>query len=180
LKNSITKNKRFNYVAFLFLVLITALVVTACGSNSNGDGSADDSQDPKNDSKNPTFQTNYEISGMGVITSPSEHFGTSLVLNNLSMTGGDFYFHDTSARLEFRGSTITSISLTNKTVTIIADGELQELNGTYAGGYLIELTIVDDDVDMFGIKITYPDTSTYNLGLYAIDMVNGNFTVTPL
>ena len=180
MNSSIEKNKYLNYAALLFLVLLLALGSAACGSSTNGDGSADDSQDPKNDSKNPTFQTNYEISGMGVITSPSEHFGTSLVLNNLSMTGGDFYFIDLSARLEFRGSTITSISLTNKTVTIIADAELQELNGTYASGYLIELTIVDDDVDMFGIKITYPDTSTYNLGPYAIDMVNGNFTVTPL
>jgi hypothetical protein len=180
MKDSITKSKQVQNAASLFLVLIVALVVTACGSSSNGNGSSDDSQDPKNDSKNPTFQTNYEISGMGVITSPSEHVGTSLLLNNVSMTGGDFYFNDTPARLEFRGSAITSISLTGKTVTIIADAELQQLNGTYTGGYLIELTIVDDDVDMFGIKITYPDTSTHTVGPYAIDMVNGNFTVTPL
>ena len=112
MKNSITKNKRLHYAAFLFLVLITALVVTACGSNTNGDGSADNSQEPKNDSKNPTFQTNYEISGFGVISTPGDNFGTFLEIDNVTLTGGEFSFSDWMNRVDF-----TSMAKQNSIVT---------------------------------------------------------------
>jgi len=170
MKKSLAKNKNFNYVAFLLLVLLLSISLAACGSTTVED---------LNNIVNPQ-DNNYEISGYGEISLPLE-LPKTIVINNLSLTGGDFYFHDLDKRLQFRGSTVNSIAVSGNTITIFASGELQEATDvSYSGGYSIEITIVDDNVDMFSIEIALPDGSTYNLGPYAIDMVNGNFTITTL
>jgi hypothetical protein len=179
MKKSLVKIKLFNYMAFLFLVLIAALVVTACGSTPSGNGSTDNSQEPKSDSKNPVIQTDYEISGFGVITTPGDHFGTSLQIDQVTLTSGEFYFSDLINRLDFTSTTIKSISVTGETATITADGSVTDVNGTYT--CLFELTITDGDPDTFGIKINdLSGNEVYNLDPQPIDMVNGNFTISIL
>ncbi len=174
--SSIDKNKYVNYAALLLLVLLLALGSAACGSSSSGDGSADNSQTPKDDSKNPPFLTNYKISGFGVITTPGDHFGTTLQIDQVTLTGGEFSFRDLLNRVDFTSSTIKDISVTGGTATIKADGTVNDENGTYTGSF--ELTITDGDTDTFSIKIyDQNDNEVYNLDPQPIDMVNGDFTI---
>ena len=173
--NTLVKNKQLNYLVTFVLVLMLSLSLAACGSTS-GDGAADTTNDPK---KIPAIQTNYEISGYGLITTSVFHYGTFIQIDAVTLTGGDFYFNDLLGRIEFTSTAINGISVNGETVTITADGSVSDVNGTFAG--LFELTITDGDTDTFSVDITDSGgNNVYSLSPHPIDMTTGNFTISKL
>jgi hypothetical protein len=167
---SFTKNMNFKYVPFLFLVLLLSISLAACGSTTV--------EDLNNIVTPPVDSPSYEISGFGVIKDPGSFFGISLTLVNVRATGGEFYFNDDEERLDFRSTEITSISASTGSATVIANGEFQQLNGTYEGGYTFEITIIDDVQDKFSITIKDADsTEIYTSGSQPINIVEGDFSI---
>ncbi len=139
------------------------LLLSACGSaTGNGDNDLN-------------F---YEINGVGHTITHGENFGISLEFVNASASGGEFFFTDEQQRVELKGTSVNSITLTSGTVTVKADASFLELSDTYQNGYSFEAVIIDAAQDEFSIKIFNPDgKNIYDLASQSIDMAHGNFTI---
>ncbi len=176
MEKSFAKNKNLNYVALLFLVLLLAISLSACGSTT-----IEDLNNIINPPDNTTDTPSYEITGFGHIAEGA-YFGTYLQIDNVTLSSGEFSFTNLiPCRVKFTSTLIKSISVTGDTATIVADGTVTDGNSgtSYSGSFDLNITI--GDTDTFSITISNQSgNEVCAMDAQPIDMVNGNFTITTI
>ncbi len=181
MKIRLAKNKLFNHMAFLFLVLMLALSLAACGSSTVGDidiNPADTSGG--DDDTSGDVVSSYMISGMGYTNAGT----TFQITTNLSVTpsglDGKFMFYDANSRVDFQSTSISSISVSDGTATITGNISIKEQGGSLTPGYTYEITFTDGNPDVLRIKVFKPNGDLFIELSSDVDAITSNLTITEI
>ncbi len=172
MEKSLVTNMNLNYVASLFLVLLLAISLSACGSTT-----VEELNNIVNPPDNSVESPSYEISGEGYADYITFRITTTLSFSQSDLSG-EFELYDALSRTNFTSSSINNISISDNTAIISGDIAIDSLFSGHT--YELSLTDVDPGDDELVLKIYNPDGTLYIEISTTLDEITSTLTITEI